>query len=168
MMTIYYRDDTVLVTSSAIEVDGRRFALDRLALVWHRRTGALARGGRMVAARFGVLVAAVVVVAGVILAFVRLDVGPYTWHVLTGAGLVVLALVGLAGFGVDPLLELLDRSHEYGQGIHESWARIDGREVRLFSTPDAFRFGKIYRALQRAVEASSAPGGDRPDRRDSR
>jgi hypothetical protein len=36
--------------------------------------------------------------------------------------------------------------------VHEIWARCRGTEVMLVRTDDRTRFGRIYRALQRALE----------------
>ena len=156
-MTFYYRDDTVTIDSAAIDVSGRRYPLRQLGLVWHRRVHRFRRGGYVLATRVGAVMLAIAVVVAAGFAIAAIDFGRYTWMAMTVVALVVTALAALAGFGVDPLLELLDQSHETGHGTHEIWARTGGREVLLFSTPDALRFGKIYRALQRAVEADSRP-----------
>jgi hypothetical protein len=169
-MTIYYRDDTVLIDSESIEVAGSSYPLRRLGFVWHRRVDRFRVGGTMLATRIGAVAAAVAVVVGAGFAVAAIDLGRYTWLAFTVVALLVTALAALAGFGVDPLLELLDQSHERGHGIHEIWARIGGREVLLLRTPDALRFGKIYRSLQRAIEHSPAPApaqqppGRRPPR----
>lgn len=36
--------------------------------------------------------------------------------------------------------------------LSSAWVQHHGREVLLLRTPDALRFGQIYRAVQRAVE----------------
>jgi hypothetical protein len=66
-------------------------------------------------------------------------------------------LVGfLAGPLADVLLERMDRSYARGSRQVEIWALWRGRRVLLLRTGDQLRFGKIYRALQRAME-SPAP-----------
>ncbi|TDC42145.1 DUF6232 family protein, partial [Micromonospora sp. KC213] len=70
--------------------------------------------------------------------------------------LVILAGCAVAALALAPFLELplgwLDRSYERGNRVHELWVRHHGTEVMLVRTPDALRFGQIYRAVQRAVE----------------
>ncbi|MEE3919964.1 DUF6232 family protein [Micromonospora sp. BRA006-A] len=60
------------------------------------------------------------------------------------------------GLALTPFLEVplgwLDRSYERGNRVHELWVQHHGRETMLVRTPDALRFGQIYRAVQRAVE----------------
>jgi hypothetical protein len=151
-MAIFYRDATVLITSSEVEIDDRRYPLARLGQVWHRRSRRFAQGSYILLTRVGTVALALGALLGVVAVLVWFDFGAYTWHVRTGAVIVLIFLAAVAGFGVDPLLELLDRSHEQGHGVHEIWARADGREILLFSTTDALRFGKVYRALRRAME----------------
>ena len=68
----------------------------------------------------------------------------------------VLAAFVVAGLALTPFLEVplgwLDRSYERGNRVHELWVQHHGRETLLVRTPDALRFGQIYRAVQRAVE----------------
>ena len=160
-MTMFYQDHDVSITSVAMEIAGRRYALDGLESVWHRRTRRLSRGSYVLATRIGVsslaIAAVCALVASCAAGWMLTDIrhGEFGRYALAAAAFVVAVLVALMGLGVDPLLELLDRSHEQGHGIHEIWARVDGRDVMVFSTLDAFRFGKIYRALQRAMEHQS-------------
>ncbi|MBN1172409.1 MAG: hypothetical protein JXA67_09560 [Micromonosporaceae bacterium] len=156
-MTVLYQDQAVIVTSSTIVVDGERYGLDRLNYVWHRHRRRLASHGHALAMRIGAVTLAAGLVASFVIALMAADFGQYTWHVLTGVALITTVLLALAGFGVDPLLELLDRNHERGHGIHQIWASVDGRETLLLETRDEFRFGKIYRALRRAIEATRTP-----------
>jgi hypothetical protein len=68
---------------------------------------------------------------------------------LVGGGV----LIGLAAAPLaDVLLERIDRSYDRGSRVREIWARTPAGELLLLSTPDAARFGRIYRALQRALE----------------
>ncbi|MFI7430485.1 DUF6232 family protein [Micromonospora sp. NPDC049836] len=148
-MTTYYDDRAVQVTSTALRVDGRTYPLAELGMVWHRRGGrswrVLAGRGAVGAALAGPLVAAV------------LGIGLAVW--LHRSAVVTIAIVGasvLIGLGVGPLadvlFERLDRSYARGSRELEMWARWRGQPVRLLQTHDALRFGKIYRAMQRAME----------------
>ncbi len=74
---------------------------------------------------------------------------------------VTIAIVGasvLVGLAVGPvadfLFEHLDRSYARGSRQREVWIRWRGRPVQLLRTPDALRFGQIYRAVQRAMESA--------------
>ena len=154
-MVVYYRDEAVQITSTELTVGDRRYTLDRLEYVWHRRTRRFSRGGYVLVTRIGAVTLAVGLLAVALVTLFTTDFGPYTWYVLSAAAFIATVLAAAAGFGVDPLLELLDRSHERGHGVHEIWARVGGKNVLIFSTMDALRFGKVYRALQRAIEHSS-------------
>ena len=39
----------------------------------------------------------------------------------------------------------------------EIWGRVGGADVLLLRTDDAQRFGRVYRALQRALDGGSVP-----------
>ncbi|MEU5941207.1 DUF6232 family protein [Micromonospora sp. NPDC047548] len=161
-MITYYDDRSVQVTSAAIRVDGRTFPLAEIGMVWHHRGSrswrALAGRGALGAALAGPLVAAVL---GVALAV-------WLHHSLT----VTIAIVGvsvLVGLAVGPLadflFEHLDRSYARGSRQWEMWARWRGRPVLLLRTGDALRFRQVYRAVQRAMEATRpAPGPQRASR----
>ncbi|HWH01107.1 MAG TPA: DUF6232 family protein, partial [Pilimelia sp.] len=75
--------------------------------------------------------------------------------------LAIIAGAVLVGLGVGPLadvlLEHLDRSYTRGWHAYELWAERHGHEVLLLRTRDRLRFGKIYRAVQRAAEHGWAP-----------
>ncbi|SCL29414.1 hypothetical protein GA0070616_3880 [Micromonospora nigra] len=150
-MITYYHDRSVQVTSAAIRADDRVYPLAEITLVWHQRGSrswrVLAGRGAIGAALAGPLVAAV---AGVALAI--------WWNrslTVTIAIVGASALVGLAvGPAADFLFEHLDRSYARGSRQRELWVRWRGRPVRLLRTADARRFGQIYRAVQRAVEAT--------------
>lgn len=67
-------------------------------------------------------------------------------------------LVGLAvGPVADFLFNHLDRSYDRGSRQRELWVRWQGRPVLLLRTGDALRFGRIYRAVQRAMENAAPP-----------
>ncbi|MEH1165353.1 DUF6232 family protein [Micromonospora sp. CPCC 205539] len=159
-MVTYYDDKSVQVTSAAIWVDGRSFALAEITMVWHRQGSrswrVLVGRGAIGAALAGPLVAAVL---GIALA-VWLHRSPTVTIAIVGASV----LVGLAvGPVADFLFEHLDRSYAKGSRQLEIWARWRGQPVRLLCTGDALRFGQIYRAVQRAVEHSNParPAGRR-------
>jgi hypothetical protein len=153
-MITYYDDRAVRVTSDAIRVAGRSYPLRSLARVWHRRGSrswsAVAGRGAIGIALLGPLVAAAI---GIVVAF-SIDASPTVTVALVGGSI----LVGLA-FGpvADLLLERMDRSYARGAHALEIWAQVDGRPTMLVQTPDALRFGQIYRALQRALEGTAAP-----------
>ncbi|TDC38595.1 hypothetical protein E1211_06820 [Micromonospora sp. 15K316] len=154
-MTVYYRDDAVQVTSESIRSGGRVIALADVTYVWHARGRAtlgvrgrvLGRGVLVLLLSLPPLVALICVVS---LVWSAQDRGEWTLALLILAGCVVGALV------LTPFLEVplgwLDRSYERGSQVHELWVQHHGHEELLVRTPDALRFGQIYRAVQRAVE----------------
>lgn len=147
---IYYSDRSVKVSSAGIQVDGELYRFEELSRIWHRRDQ---RSWRAVAGRgfwgltsISPLVAAVI---GVVIA-VQLDVPAGIRAVVVVAAI----LVGLAaGPLMDPILGKLDDSFDRGVYLHEIWVERNGEEVRLLQTRDASRFGRIYRAVQRAAES---------------
>lgn len=149
MDRIFYRDPAVRVTSAAIEVDGRAYPLAELARVWHRRGQ---RSWRAVAGRGALGLAMLLPIgAGLIGVVVALSVGASP--ITTVALVLGAALIGLlAGPLADVLLEHMDRSYARGDREIEIWAMRRGSPVLLLRTGDQLRFGKIYRALQRALE----------------
>ncbi|HEY0698211.1 MAG TPA: DUF6232 family protein [Micromonospora sp.] len=155
-MTTYYDDGSIRVTSTVVEVHGGSYPLTQLRRVWYVRGP---RSWRVVSRR-GALVAAMVTplagaVAGVVLA-VRAD-APLT---VTVTGVAAACLLGLAtGPLADLLLDRVDRSYDRGSRQLEIWVDLRGRPVLVLRTRDALRFGRIYRALQRAVERIEATRG---------
>ncbi|WP_422771004.1 DUF6232 family protein [Plantactinospora sp. WMMC1484] len=152
-MITYYDDRRVRITSKAIRIDGRSYPLTEVDQVWHvrggRSWGNLAGRGALLAAIAGPLVAAVL---GLLIA-VRLHTSLTVSIAIVGASV----LVGLAVAPVaDYLLEHVDRTYTRGAYRREIWAQWRGAPVRLLTTGDALRFGRIYRALERAVEQASA------------
>ncbi|MEU7995979.1 DUF6232 family protein [Micromonospora sp. NPDC049060] len=149
-MITYYDDRSVQVTSTAVRVDGRTFRLADISMVWHQRGSrswrVLVGRGAIGAALAGPLVAAAL---GIALAL-WLDRSLTVTIAIVGASV----LIGLAvGPVADFLFEHLDRSYARGSRQLEIWARWRGQPVRLLCTGDALRFGQIYRAVQRAIEA---------------
>jgi len=153
MNRILYRDPSVRVTSAMIEVDGKAYPLRELVRVWHRRGE---RSWRAVAGRgaLGVAMSIPIVLAviGVVVALSLELSTTVTLAVVCGAVLVGF----LAGPLADVLLEHLDRSYARGSREVEIWALWRGHPVLLLRTGDQLRFGKIYRALQRALELPHA------------
>lgn len=148
-MITYYRDRSVQVTSYALLVEDQIYPFDQLSRVWHRRDK---RPWRELAGRgfWGVtyLFPFVGAAIGLTVAIV-LDIS-------LGARVTVVVgaiLVGLsAGPLLDPILGKLDSSFDRGLYLHEIWVERDGRETRVLQVRNASRFGRIYRAIQRAAE----------------
>jgi hypothetical protein len=131
-------------------VDGRTFRLADISMVWHQRG---TRSWRVLVGRgaIGAALAGPLVAAALGIAFALwLDRSLTVTIAIVGASV----LIGLAvGPVADFLFEHLDRSYARGSRQLEIWARWRGQPVRLLCTGDALRFGQIYRAVQRAVEA---------------
>jgi hypothetical protein len=154
-MTTYYRDDAVYIGSAEVLIGDRAYRLDDLTLVWHTRGPRGAQGIAIIFARF-LLVAGVV--GGVValgMAMRRVDLSRYDGTmVLAGAVLAVIAAVIVGLFVVEGIITLIERSYQRGGSEHQIWARYFDADVLLFATRDKLRFGKVYRALQRAIEHS--------------
>jgi Family of unknown function (DUF6232) len=154
-MTLYYRDDAVQVTSESIRAGGHVIALSDVTFVWHARgQKTLAVRGRVLGRGVLVLLLSlpplVALVCVLSLAYTAQDRG--NWKM----ALIVLAACAVGALALTPFLEIplgwLDRSYERGSHVHELWVQHHGWEQLLLRTPDALRFGQIYRAVQRAVE----------------
>jgi Family of unknown function (DUF6232) len=151
-MITYYRDDSVEITSRAIQVDNRLYRLGELATVHHRDGGRGPGAGRILGSRIALaLVPPLLVVAALALALVTIlmDAGPVT-------KLLLFMVAGMLALAVVPLLDLtlggIERTYDRGTRVHEIWAYWRGTEVMLVRTADRTRFGRIYRALRRAIE----------------
>ena len=153
-MITYYRDREVLVTSTGVRMAGREYRVGDFARVWHTRGrrswGRVAgRGALALAIITPVLVGAL----GILVALV-IDASTSTTIALVGGGV----LVGLIAAPLaDVLLEAVDRSYDRGSRSLEIWGRVRGTDVLLLRTDDAQRFGRVYRALQRALDGGSVP-----------
>ncbi|MCU7724667.1 DUF6232 family protein [Actinoplanes sp. KI2] len=148
-MTTYYRDGDVWITSSGIRMNGCNYVPAELRQVWHRagsRSWATIanRGALGVAMVLPLLIGAL----GVVIAVVADAPTAVTIGLIGGGILVGLAAAPLA----DLLLERVDRSYDRGSRPREIWGRTRHGDVLLLRTMDAARFGRIYRALQRALE----------------
>jgi uncharacterized protein DUF6232 len=156
-MTTYYRDDAVYIGSAELLVDDRAYRLDDLELVWHRRGPRGAHGAAIIMARILLVVAVLggIVAAG--LAMRRVDLSGYDRGVLVGGAVVLVLLAGTVGlFVIEGVLTLIERSYERASFEHQIWARRHDEDVLLFANRDKLRFGKVYRALQRAIEHGDA------------
>jgi hypothetical protein len=152
----YYRDHEVLVTDVSVEVGTRSFPIAELSLVWHERGRPTLRTTSRRLGRFGLIamltvpvVAGAVVVANLVVGESGLPAQVGVAAALVTFGLVLLVLLA-------PVIEFpmmaLERSYDRGTQVREIWVRWRDQDQILMRTADAARFGKIYRAIQRAVE----------------
>lgn len=150
--TTYYHDAAVRVTSLAVQVNGRAYPLRELVTVWHRAGRRGASGWRTLGIRVALVVVPLlplVAAGGVVAVALRVEGSPVS-------RIVLFSLAGLLALGTAPLLDIalgrMERTYDRGTTVHEIWARWRGTEVLLVRTGDRLRFGRIYRALQRALE----------------
>ena len=125
--------------------------------MWHRRGPRGAPGVALIVGRLALVVAVLLIIGGAGVAMRELDLSGYdSTTILVGAvvGVVLAGTVGL--FVVEGVITLIERSYEKGGAEHQIWARHLDTEILLFATRDKLRFGKVYRALQRAIEHSEA------------
>ena len=153
MATTYYRDDAVHISSGGVRVGDDWYPLRTLTYVWHRRTGKLRHGVYMTVSRTVAvgLVVAILVGGGILARKVNLS-GDQKTMLIAGGIIAVVLIGGLAAFGIEGLLTLVDRTNERARGVHEIWVRSGDQEIMIYATTDSTRFGQIYRALQRAIE----------------
>jgi hypothetical protein len=148
-MTTYYRDPEVLITSSGVHMNDQDFRLPELIRVWYTRG---ARDWSVIAWRGALgLTILLPLVAGLFAVGIALVIEASlstTLALVVGGILLGLAAVPVA----DLLLERVDRSYDRGSRSLEIWGRVPGGDVLLLRTDNAQRFGRIYRALQRALE----------------
>ncbi|HET9517962.1 MAG TPA: DUF6232 family protein, partial [Actinoplanes sp.] len=150
----YYRDKAVTVTSTGVQLDGEAYSLGEFVRVWHRR-GRRSWSSLVGRSALGIAMLLPVLAGGIgVVVALSIDATPLTTITLVGGGI----LVGLAALPLaDYLLERLDRSYARGSRNLQIWAEVRGAQVLLLQTDDALRFGKIYRALQRALERGERP-----------
>jgi hypothetical protein len=149
-MQVYYRDQTVEVTSTEIRVHDRMYRFDELTRIWHRRQAPSVRAVAGRGAWSMMLVLPVIAAVVSVVVAMRLDVTTSTRTTIV----MVSILLGLgAALLLDPVLGKMDASFDRGVHVHEIWAERDGVPIRMLQTRDALRFGRIYRALERALES---------------
>lgn len=155
-MTTYYRDGAVRVTQAAVEVGVHTIPIAELRYVWHERGRPTLRTTSRRVTRFALIAALTVpVVAGAVLVAGMLTPG---YGILVQLALAVILLVGggLLLLVLAPVLEFplmaLERSYDRGTEVREIWVRWRDRDLMLLRTSDRTRFGRIYRAIQRAIE----------------
>lgn len=155
MTVTYYHDNVVHISSGGVRADGVWYPLESLTYVWHRRTGRLRHSSYMLVTRVGAiaLVIALLVAGGIAARNVNLSGSQRTTLIVIG--ILVITVVGtIAGMGVEGLLRVVDRSNERTRGQHEIWIRTADFETMIYTTSDKTAFGKVYRALGRAMENS--------------
>jgi hypothetical protein len=148
-MTTYYRDSSVLVSSSAISVDGASYRLADLGEVW------LAKGPWQPQRALAVLVMRILVAAAVVGLFVAIAAVVVSPHRPLGGRLPPLAVWGFL-LGSPVLLGVLivaaERTRERGLRYLLLCAEHGGEAVVLYTTTEPRRFGQVHRAVQRALE----------------
>jgi hypothetical protein len=155
-MSVFYRDRSVRIGSDALHVADQVYPLEDLELVWHRRGSRGPAGAAVIATPVLLIVALIGCLAVGVVLIRRVPFAQYNGAVVLAGALVTVVLLGVLGmFAVDGLLSLVERSYRHGSVELQIWARYHGRDVLLFATRDRMRFGKVYRALQRAVEYST-------------
>jgi hypothetical protein len=152
-MTTFYRDHAVYVGSAELQVEDQAYRLDDLELVWHRRAPRGVQGVAVIVARVALIFVVLGLIAAAGLAMRDVDISGYDRPVILGGALVAIIVAGVIGlFVVEGVITLIERSYERGGAEHQIWARHLNGDVLLFATRDKLRFGKVYRALQRAIE----------------
>lgn len=159
-MTTYYQDGTIRVTGTAVQVGVRVLPIAELALVWHVRGRPTIQTASRRLARLGLIgVLTVPGLAGAVLVAAVIFNG-WALAVQLAVAALLIALEVLLLIVLAPLVEVpmmaLERSYDRGTAVREIWVRWRGpdrdRDLLLLRTADAARFGRIYRAIQRAIE----------------
>jgi hypothetical protein len=148
-VTSYYRDSEVWITSSGVHMNGQDVPLAALMRVWHRqgpRSWGTVAGRGMLA--LAILAPLAIGGQGIAIGLILHVSAPITAALVGGGVLLGLATVPIA----DLILDHVDRSYDRGSRTLQIWARTPAGEMLLLSTRDRARFGRIYRALQRALE----------------
>jgi Family of unknown function (DUF6232) len=134
-----------------VVIDGQEgtVPVHELERVWYRKGSrswrGLANRGALGILMLSPLVAAVIALAIALL----ID----TSIVNRIAIVLAAALLGLAAAPLtDLILEYFDRSYARGAHRYQIWATWRGAPVLLLDTDDALRFGRMYRAIERAME----------------
>jgi len=158
-VTTYYRDGSVQVTTDAVTVDGRTWPIRELTYVWYSRGRVDRRAASRVTLRLGLIALLLVPFA------IRLAASAQIWSsdrnllhkfgaavALTVVSLSVLALLVPV---IEIILSAVDRSYDRTLTVREIWVQYHGRDELVLRTSDAARFRRIYRAIERAVDATS-------------
>ena len=148
-MQVYYRDQSVEVTASGIRVDDQVYRFTELTRIWHRRQSPSLRAVAGRGAWSMMLVLPVIAATASLVVAVRLDVTTGTRVTIVMASILVALAAALL---LDPVLGKMDESFDRGVHVHEIWAERNGAPIRMVQTRDALRFGRIYRALERALD----------------
>jgi len=128
---LHYRRDGLVVTNRYVSIDGDRYAISHLTDLMRVKGGA----HRGVAAGFITAAAGAAVLAGLASAIQR----PFVW------ALVAVALIVPSIAGIVCAVRWPPRWELYG--------RYQDRTLPLFASRDHLEFGKVHRALMRAIEA---------------
>jgi Family of unknown function (DUF6232) len=148
-MTIYYRDDSFRVNSSAIQNGDRVYRLADLDAVWleygpwqpERLVGVMLL--RLLVGVAGVLLVVAVVAVVVDVHHPAGDVFP-SW--------VVYGYLFASPVVLGVLIRSAERTHDRGTRTMLLCAQCDGETVTLYATSNATRFGQVHRAVLRALE----------------
>jgi hypothetical protein len=144
-MRVYYQDAEICVASTGVWVDGRHYPLFVIESAWRARHRHIGRR----------MLIAVALLPLVVLA--ELSVGLVGWWVIPTSGVVVLAAVLLVHViarlaGAATALQAIENIRQYGRRL-ELWASVSDSPVLLLRTDDALRYGRVCRALTRALNA---------------
>lgn len=159
-VTTFYRDGIVRVTDTAVEVGPHTIPIGELRYVWHQRGRPTLRTASRRLARLGLIavLTAPVIVLAVLLAGLLAPGQAAAAKIAIAAALVVAGILLL--FLMAPVLEFplmaLERSYDRGTEVREIWVRWRDRDLMLLRTTDSARFGRIYRAIERAIELDDA------------
>jgi hypothetical protein len=152
----YYRDGEVTVTDASVEVGARTFPISELRQVWHQRGRPTLQTTSRRLGRIGLIAVLTVPVVACAVVVANLVAEEQGLGARVGIAAVLVALGVIALMLLAPVIEFpmmaLERSYDRGTSVREIWVRWRDHDLMLLRTADAARFGKIYRAIQRAVE----------------
>jgi hypothetical protein len=150
-MVIYYRDDSLRVSSKQIQSGHRVYPLAELDDVWLEQGPWQAdRAAGILAVRLLVGVAGVALVAALVA--VAMDVRDPGGDFLPAWVIYGFLLGSPVVLGV--LIRSAERTSERGSRTLLLCAQWNGQIVTLFATNNATRFGQVHRAVRRALEAA--------------
>ena len=120
MVTVYFRDQSVQVTSDAVRVDGTSYSVAALQLVWHRRGPATTR---TMSRRFGrgvlILVISILPLAAIVCAISL--VYSATDRSAWGLAIVVLAVGVIGALVLAPFARLIKDRKLHGYQYDQFW-----------------------------------------------